>query len=121
MLKLIKFHPKSSSKTTNYRLDTHRRTRVNKSKFGDSSRTLDGESEFKSTTREGAGIIRVVEGVQKCFVWTYKDLKCIPIELGSIYLENNAIWNEKWTFNISESGHKSIQRICRYFYENSFG
>jgi len=48
----------------------------------------------------------------------YKDVKGIPLELGNIYLENNVVWSEEWTFDILERSHKSIQKESRYFYEN---
>jgi hypothetical protein len=44
-------------------LSTHRRTIVNKSEFGDSSKTLNGEGEFKFTTREGAGVAKIAKGI----------------------------------------------------------
>jgi len=41
----------------------------------DSSKTSYGESEFKSSTREGVGIRGVVEGVQECFALDIKGSK----------------------------------------------
>jgi hypothetical protein len=45
-------------------LNIHRRITINKFEFGDSSKTSDGEGEFKSAIKEGVGIRGVVEGVQ---------------------------------------------------------
>jgi hypothetical protein len=44
-------------------LDTHRRTIVNKFEFGDSSKTLNGEGEFKFTTKKGALVGKFAKGL----------------------------------------------------------
>jgi hypothetical protein len=42
-------------------LDTHKKTIINKSEFGDLNKASNGEGKFKFATREGVGIKGVVE------------------------------------------------------------
>ncbi len=46
---------------------------------------------------------------------------CICYKLRGFYMEGDAIWNWKWTSNISENCEQSIQRIFRQFYEDISG
>jgi hypothetical protein len=44
--------------------------------------------------------------------------KCICYKLGGFYMEGDAIWNEKWTSNISENCYQSIQIFFWQFYKD---
>ncbi len=68
-------------------MDINNSKQLNKFQYGDLGRTIDGEGEFKFTTREGDKIGGTFLKVEGCICMDVQRLKGIPLELTQHIIE----------------------------------